>query len=187
MAAKTPGSEEIAAMAAALRSRQFPRLVVFADTVGRYVDSRLQSRASWLEINLVSFLILRGGTLTASKLANEMLRSKHSMTRLIDSLEEQGLVIRDRTASDRRTIQVRVTCRGLALLDEFLKEIDMFEERVMSRLDDSERQALMQIVKKLGQLIREEASDGANSRQVEPRASTRGNHANHKSPVSSSQ
>lgn len=162
MAERLPDSDEIAALASALRSRQFPRLIVFADTVSRFVDSRLQKRESWLEINLVSFLIIRGGALTSSRLAQEMLRSKHSMTRLIDSLEAQRLVVRDRTGSDRRTVQIRVTGRGIKFIQEFLKEIDRFEERVMSHLDENEKRMLMQIEKKLGQIIREEMSNGPN-------------------------
>ncbi|MCL4486737.1 MAG: MarR family transcriptional regulator [Chloroflexi bacterium] len=171
---KMPDYEQVGALASALRSRQFPRLIVFADTVIRYVDSRLQNRASWLEINLVSLLIIRGGALTPSKLAHEMLRSKHSMTRLIDSLEAQGLVIRDRSGSDRRTVQIRVTMSGLDFIQEFLKEIDLFEERVMSRLDGTERKMLMQIEKKLGEIIREETSNGMNAEAPEASAGTDG-------------
>lgn len=179
MADRLPDQEDIAALASALRSRQFPRLIVFADTVSRYVDSRLQKKESWLEINLVSFLIIRGGALTPSRLAQEMLRSKHSMTRLIDSLEAQRLVVRDRTGSDRRTVQIRVTIRGIKFIQEFLKEIDRFEERVMSHLDENERTMLMKIEKKLGQIIREETSNGVNGEQNRGHESVNGSGNGH--------
>ncbi len=174
MTEKLPDPDQVRALASALRSRQFPRLIVFADTVSRYVDSRLQNRASWLEINLVSFLVIRGGALTPSRLAQEMLRSKHSMTRLIDSLEAQSLVVRDRSGSDRRTVQIRVTMRGLDFIREFLKEIDLFEERVMSRLDENERKTLMQIEKKLGEIIREETSSAMSAESPEVTSGTDG-------------
>src|SRR4051794_1905248 len=38
------------------------------------------------------------------------------ITRLLDKLEERGLVIRERPASNRRTVLVKITDQGLALV-----------------------------------------------------------------------
>ncbi|MBI4320915.1 MAG: MarR family transcriptional regulator [Chloroflexi bacterium] len=149
-----PNSEEIVSLTAEIKRRQFPRLVVFADMVGRYVEARLRDKYSFLEVNLLSFLIVRGGSLTPSKVAQLMLRSKHSMTRLIDNLEAQGFAERQlRVGEDRRYIQIRVTSAGMAYMRRFLDDVDLMEQEVMSRLDENEREVLMALTKKLGRIL----------------------------------
>lgn len=59
---------------------------------------------------LVSILYGRG--LTCRALAHDLGHDKGATTRLIDTLEERGLVIRDRDAEDRRVINLRVTVQG---------------------------------------------------------------------------
>jgi DNA-binding MarR family transcriptional regulator len=70
------------------------------------VVSRLQGQA-------LRYLILSGNNMTPTKLARLMYRSKHSMTKIIDNLEKQGLVVRDHTGKDRRVTNIKITAAGL--------------------------------------------------------------------------
>ena len=140
---------QVEELAAQLNIRQFPRIVAFADVVSRYVEARLGKKVSWLEIHAVAILVMFGGSLTMGTLGERMLRSSHSMTRLIDNLEKKGLVRRYRTSEDRRTINVKLTTRGLAFMKQHLDEIDSTEEKLMSSLNKKEIETLMRLIRKI--------------------------------------
>ena len=51
-------------------------------------------------------------------LANRLVSRAPDITRLLDKLEERGLVERERPADNRRVVRVRIAPAGLALLEE---------------------------------------------------------------------
>jgi len=57
-----------------------------------------------------------GKAMTVGELAEELLIRPHSAVGLVTRLEKQGLVARERSASDRRQVFVALTPRGLDLL-----------------------------------------------------------------------
>jgi DNA-binding MarR family transcriptional regulator len=56
--------------------------------------------------------------MTVSELGGRLISRAPDMTRLLDRLEERGLVRRERLADDRRTVRVVITAEGLRLLGE---------------------------------------------------------------------
>ena len=58
-----------------------------------------------------------GGAARMSELAGRILASKSGFTRVIDRMEEEGLVRRERPAGDRRVIRVTMTPAGLEALE----------------------------------------------------------------------
>lgn len=95
--------------------------------------------------------ILRGHLLRAAgephhgvpvlRVAEEMVTREPDITRLVDRLEKAGLAERCRCKADRRIIYVRITARGLDLLDRLAPEIDRLHRAQFARLspDDLER------------------------------------------------
>jgi len=64
--------------------------------------------------------ILRGsgeGGRNASDIGCDMVVRVPDVTRLVDRLEQRGLVERERSTTDRRVVVVRITQKGLALLN----------------------------------------------------------------------
>src|SRR5207253_331475 len=57
-------------------------------------------------------------TLPTLQLANRLVSRAPDITRLLDRLEERGLVQRERPPEDRRTVRVGITEAGLALVAE---------------------------------------------------------------------
>lgn len=149
MIERLPHRNEIEDVATAIRAREVPRLVIFADMVSRYVDIQLRGKINWLRTAVLNYLIIRGGSLTASQLAQLMLRSNNSMTRLIDDLEKDGLVIRERAGKDRRTIDVKITSDGLAFMRRTLGDSDLVEQEIMSFLDKDEIETLRNLIRVL--------------------------------------
>src|SRR4051812_48830762 len=50
-------------------------------------------------------------------LAERLVSRAPDITRMLDKLEQRGLIPRTRSASDRRTVHVGITAAGLALVD----------------------------------------------------------------------
>jgi len=125
------------------------RLVVFADVVNRYVQLRLKGGASFLKLQAVLFLITRGGKLTPSELAKLMLRSRNSISKLLEGLEKDGYVRRYHPKRNRRTVYIEVTSAGLDFTMSTLKEVTALEEEVKSCLDEGELQVLVDLSRKL--------------------------------------
>ena len=71
------------------------------------------------------------------EIAARMLEKAPDVTRLVDRLEAQGLVERDRSGEDRRLSITRITKKGLALLEEMDAALEQanryFSERVSRR------------------------------------------------------
>ena len=142
----------------ALRTREFPRLVVFADMITKYVDIRFKGKVNWSWFIALSHLVHRGGSLTASQLGRLMLRPNYSMTGLIDDLEKDGLVVRDRTGKDRRTIDVRLTAAGVAFIMQRFHDCDLVEDEIMSSLDKNELETQRNLIRILRQTLIEKTS-----------------------------
>jgi|SRR5688500_8218007 len=75
--------------------------------------------------------ILRGsepGGLCRNELRDRMLTRMPDMTRLLDRLEEAGLVVRAREDEDRRMVRSKISAAGLKLLTE-LDDVTSEQER----------------------------------------------------------
>src|SRR5512137_2687778 len=122
----------------------FIRYIAFADTVTRYIETKLeQTSVSRLQAGVLHFLVLHKGKWTPSQIAKIMFRSKHSLTKLIDALEKQGLVVRDDSTKDRRVTYIKITSAGL---DYVVSKVDIakkFTDGVVSCLEEDERKAFL--------------------------------------------
>ena len=58
-----------------------------------------------------------GGSCRMTDLAGRILASKSGLTRVVDRMEEEGLVRRERPRDDRRVILVSIMPAGLEVLD----------------------------------------------------------------------
>jgi DNA-binding MarR family transcriptional regulator len=106
------------------------------------VISRLQGSALY-------FLLLNGGELTPTRLANTMLRSKHSVTKIIDSLEKESLIVRDFTNKDRRVTSIKLTPSGLEHLKQRFSKGNERANKVMGILDTEEQKILVDLTERM--------------------------------------
>ena len=90
-----------------------------ADLIGRFVDDLIEDNGiTGQQYNVLR--ILRGAGekgLPTLDIAERMIEQTPGITRLIDRLEEKGLVTRERCATDRRQVFCRIGSAGLALLE----------------------------------------------------------------------
>ena len=155
-----PDEKTIEEVAKAIKSMEFSYLARFADTINRYHEITLNKEGvNRLQWGAMSLLIVRGGCLTPTQLARLMFRSKHSITKVIDSLEREGFVLRDRVGKDRRTIQVRITSAALDYMNRVFSSGTDPSQKVLSAIDENDRVVLMDLVQKLQRKMKEYIPD----------------------------
>jgi MarR family transcriptional regulator, transcriptional regulator for hemolysin len=91
----------------------------------------------------------------------ELARALHiegpTLTRHIDGLEEEGLVVRRRDANDRRAVSVELTDAGRAKHAELLRAVQTFNRRLLAGLSPEEIGELRTLLGKLEQNVRAHA------------------------------
>jgi len=82
-----------------------------------------------------------------------MLRSKHSVTKIIDGLEKEGLIARSATEKDRRVTSLKLTARGLERVKQRFARGNERAGQVMASLDAKEQKRLVALTERLRQRI----------------------------------
>lgn len=91
----------------------------------------------------------REGALTMGELARRVSVTEKTVTGLVDRLERDGLLHRERDPSDRRVVRVRLTPRGTEAsrgIEEGIHEKLVY---VLGLLDPSDRRALFRLLDRL--------------------------------------
>lgn len=89
------------------------------------------------------------GGCTAGELCEAAKLSSGAMTNRLDRLEARGLVERWTSAQDRRSVTVRLTPRGLALVDRVLGERMADADDCLADLGRDDRRALVSLLRAL--------------------------------------
>lgn len=96
--------------------------------------------------------ILRGAGergLPTLAIAERMIERAPGITRIVDRLERQGLVARERSRDDRRQVVCRVTAQGLALLDRLDDPIAAADRDLLAALGDEEQRTLIHLLERI--------------------------------------
>jgi MarR family 2-MHQ and catechol resistance regulon transcriptional repressor len=116
--------------------------------------ARLSERNTIGDLTYSQFAVLEAlyhlGPMTQGAISQKVLKSGSNMTTVIDNLERDGLVRRERDASDRRVIHVHLTNAGSNKVEEvFPGHVAALVEE-FSVLSASEQETLGALCKKLG-------------------------------------
>lgn len=145
---KQPHLHDIARVAKQIESFEFLNCMYFADTLIRYIEIVMKKNVvSRLQGQALRYLILSGNTMTPTKLARLMYRSKHSMTKIIDNLEKQGLVVRDHTGKDRRVTNIRITSAGLDYVVQTYTSGEAWGEKLLECFPPPEQKKFIDMTK----------------------------------------
>lgn len=90
-----------------------------------------------------------GETSTPAELAEEAGVTRATMTGLIDTLEKDGLARRETDPNDRRTVLVRLTPAGEALLERTLPDYFRCVSDLMQPLEEQERRQFVALLQKI--------------------------------------
>ena len=87
--------------------------------------------------------------LCRNEVRDRMLTRMPDMTRLLDRMEEAGLVIRSRETDDRRMVRTKIAAAGLNLLAELDGVIERDHKSRFARLSADELRSLIQTLAKV--------------------------------------
>ena len=96
------------------------------------------------------------GPLSLGELAEKLLVTGGNVTYVMDRLEQQQLVYRDRSEDDRRVIQAKLTPEGRGLVEGVFQGHAEYIEHLTRHVGEDERSELKTLLKKLGKGIARE-------------------------------
>jgi DNA-binding MarR family transcriptional regulator len=89
-----------------------------------------------------------GDGLPSLEISSRMITRVPDVTRIVDRLETQGLVKREKTAADLRVVLVRITKKGLDLLGKLDEPIRALHCRQLQHLSKAELAELSRLLEK---------------------------------------
>ncbi|HEX4517355.1 MAG TPA: MarR family transcriptional regulator [Polyangiaceae bacterium] len=111
----------------------------------RRLEDHGESPFRW---HVVCYLVRNGAT-TQAELAYATAQHPAGVSRLVEELQEHGLVTREQDAADRRKVLVTVTSKGKAWFQSHAPAVNAAALEAMSHLSQSERSELRALLKKL--------------------------------------
>lgn len=128
----------------------YVKLVRAYDTI----DSRLRSalRDEGLTVTQLGVLeaLMHLGSMIQSELAEKLLTSASNLTTVLDNLEREGLVRRQRSSEDRRRVEVSLSSEGRAVIEDVFPRHARRITMLMSALEPEEQEQLDRLCRKLG-------------------------------------
>ena len=86
-------------------------------------------------------------TLATLDLGSRLVSRAPDITRLLDKLEQRGLIARDRPAENRRMVRIGITDAGLELLEELSEPILECHSRQLGHLSRTQLQELSDLLR----------------------------------------
>ena len=93
------------------------------------------------------------GPLSLGELAEKLLVTGGNVTYVMDRLEAQDLVVRERSGDDRRVVRAHLTTKGRATIDGVFPGHVDFVRTLVEALDPADQDTLRDLLKKLGKGI----------------------------------
>lgn len=86
---------------------------------------------------------------TCGDIASRLVTFEPDVTRLLDKLERQELITRERSVEDRRVVRSRITAKGLALLADLDEPIAAIQRQRLGRLGPERLATLIDLLEEL--------------------------------------
>ena len=89
------------------------------------------------------------GQSTAADVARHICHDAGSLTRILDELEERGLVTRARSETDRRVVALTLTTKGLSMVETLLPRVVEFWNGLLGDFTHTEIKSLVKLLSRL--------------------------------------
>lgn len=100
------------------------------------------------QFNLLRVLQIEDRAMTCGEIGEQMIQVVPAITGLVDRLEQQGLVARDRCTEDRRVVFVKITKMGIALTKQALEPLLELEQCKLKHLTKKDLKELIGLLEK---------------------------------------
>lgn len=142
----------------------------------RAMHDRVETAFAFQGITFQQWVVLMhlrdGLASTVAELCRETRHDSGAMTRLIDQLEERGLIARERKTDDRRVVTLSLTAPGRKMVESL---IPIAVDHLNLTLDGFTRQELTQLLEFLRRIMRRlhdlehEGRESGSEEQIEPK------------------
>jgi len=72
-----------------------------------------------------------------------------AITRHLDRIEKQGLILRERSAADRRSVNLKLTRKGSGLMPKLVAQSKATNQKFQSELTSTEIKGIQRVVRKM--------------------------------------
>ncbi|RYG65382.1 MarR family transcriptional regulator, partial [bacterium] len=87
--------------------------------------------------------------LSCQQISNALIQRDPDVTRLADRMEERGLVVKERAKNDRRVVLVKLTDKGIRLVNELDWPVAQRHIEGLTSLSPAERRQFLELLQKL--------------------------------------
>ncbi|MBT9243513.1 MarR family winged helix-turn-helix transcriptional regulator [Vibrio splendidus] len=122
--------------------------------IAKYMETQVAELHKKYDMKLGEFDVLatlrRSGKpyrLTPSELIGSMMLTSGAMTNRLDKLEAKGLISREHSKEDRRSVSVQLTKDGLVLIDQMMTEHVETQKKLVKSLSTSQKKNTNQLLK----------------------------------------
>lgn len=123
--------------------------------VNKHIATRFERCAGVSPNRLELLCKLTGGQISQSDLQKAVSIDPAAVTRHVQQLEAEGILLRTRSESDNRITLVQLTEEGQSKVARFKAEKERFLEELQADLTESERIGLIQALRKLNSRIQQ--------------------------------
>ena len=122
---------------------------------GNWMTDQVGMELKEFDVTEPQFNVLRilkaqkGKPITVSSILDQMVQRTSNVTRIVDKLNEKGLVTRMECPSNRRKMDILITEKGSNLLMELNRKMHTFHLPLMKNLKPEEAETLTKLLKKL--------------------------------------
>jgi len=99
------------------------------------------------QYNVLRLLRAAREPLPTLALAERLISRAPDITRILDKLEQRGLISRTRSTADRRTVLVRITAAGCWLLDQLAEPLRQCHQRQLGHLQPEQLRQLIELLR----------------------------------------
>ncbi len=125
----------------------------FAKLAIHYVEAQLEGRFREFDLSFTQWIALKvienGVVSNAGEMARELDITTGATTRLLDTLEEHGLLSRDRTSGDRRVVNLNLTDAGHEVTHALMADVVGAWNDIFEVIDQAEAEAFLATLGKL--------------------------------------
>jgi DNA-binding MarR family transcriptional regulator len=114
------------------------------EVMERYLELELRRHeATLIKFNIMTTLFNNGGEMTPSEIAGSVFREKNSITAALNTLEAEGVVRREPSTDDRRSVKVIITDKGWEKANRLSPIAQELSRETLSCLDKDQVETLV--------------------------------------------
>jgi DNA-binding MarR family transcriptional regulator len=134
---------------------QIIETIIYLYTESRRITKELAKRAQLTGPQLTVVKILETiGELSLTELSEKIRAQNSTVTGIIDRMEREGLVLRERSTEDRRVVKIRLTPKGMDLARDVPVEPMVIFRSALEALSKDEMQELLKILLKVSRRVK---------------------------------